>query len=61
VKLRDYLLDSFVVVVVVWEDAIKMDLKEIGRECVEWIYLVQDKVAYSKRPSHSIKKGNVTL
>jgi hypothetical protein len=25
-----------------WEDGIKMDLREIGCEGVEWIYLAQD-------------------
>jgi hypothetical protein len=27
-----------------WKDNIKMDLREIGLEVVEWIYLAQDKV-----------------
>jgi hypothetical protein len=26
-----------------WEDGLKMDLREIGWEGVEWIYFVQDK------------------
>jgi hypothetical protein len=26
-----------------WEDGIKMDRREIGLGCVEWIYLVQDR------------------
>jgi hypothetical protein len=26
-----------------WEDNIGMDLREIGSECVEWIYLSQDR------------------
>jgi hypothetical protein len=26
-----------------WEDGIKMDLREIGLEGVEWMYLVQDR------------------
>jgi hypothetical protein len=26
-----------------WEDGIRMDLREIGLECVDWIQLAQDK------------------
>jgi hypothetical protein len=26
-----------------WEDGIRMDLKEIGWGCVEWIHLAQDR------------------
>jgi hypothetical protein len=26
-----------------WEDNIKMDLKKIGWECVDWIHLTQDR------------------
>jgi hypothetical protein len=26
-----------------WEDNIKMDLKEIGRHCMEWIHLARDR------------------
>jgi hypothetical protein len=26
-----------------WEDGIRMDLREIGWESVEWIYLAQDR------------------
>jgi hypothetical protein len=26
-----------------WEDGIKMDVREIGCGCVEWIYLAQDR------------------
>jgi hypothetical protein len=26
-----------------WEDGIKMDLREIGGGCVEWIHLAQDR------------------
>jgi hypothetical protein len=26
-----------------WEDNIKMDLKEVGWECVDWIHLTQDR------------------
>jgi hypothetical protein len=26
-----------------WEDNIKMDFREIGLECVNWFYLVQDR------------------
>jgi hypothetical protein len=26
-----------------WEDNIKMDLQEVGRGCVEWIDLAQDR------------------
>jgi hypothetical protein len=26
-----------------WKDNMKMDIKEIGWECLEWIYLAQDK------------------
>jgi hypothetical protein len=26
-----------------WEDGIKMDLREIGCDCVKWIRLAQDK------------------
>jgi hypothetical protein len=26
-----------------WEDNIKMELREIGRGCMDWIYLAQDR------------------
>ena len=26
-----------------WEDNIKVDLQEVGWECVDWIHLVQDR------------------
>jgi hypothetical protein len=26
-----------------WEDNIKMGLKDVGHECVDWIYLPQDR------------------
>jgi len=29
-----------------WEDNIEIDLKEIGSESVDWIYLAQDKKKY---------------
>jgi cell wall assembly regulator SMI1 len=29
-----------------WEDNIKMDLKKIGLESVDWIHLVQDRVRW---------------
>jgi hypothetical protein len=29
-----------------WEDGIRMDLKEIGLGCVDWIRLAQDRVRW---------------
>ena len=29
-----------------WEDTFKMDLRETGREDMEWFYLAQDKVQW---------------
>jgi hypothetical protein len=26
-----------------WEDNIRMDLREIGRGCMDWIHLIQDR------------------
>jgi hypothetical protein len=29
-----------------WEDSIRMDLREIGWECVDWLHLAQDRVQW---------------
>jgi len=44
-----------------WEDNIRIDVREIGWECVDWIYLAQDKgpvagcCEHGNEPSGSIK------
>ena len=30
----------------IWEDNIKMDLKEVGRSCGDWMELAQDRVRW---------------
>jgi hypothetical protein len=45
-----------------WEDNIRMDLMELGWECVDWIHLAQDReqwqaVLKTNEPSGSIKGG----
>jgi hypothetical protein len=49
-----------------WEDTIKMDLKEIGYEGVEWIQLAEDRVQWwvpvnTVEPSGSIEAGNFLI
>jgi hypothetical protein len=46
-----------------WEDNIRMDLREIRWEDVDWIHLAQDRTVadsceHSNEPSGSIKGGN---
>ena len=46
-----------------WEDNIKMDLQEVGRDCVDWMELSQDReqvvgaCEYVNELSGSIKCG----
>jgi len=49
-----------------WEDNIKLDLREIGIDGVNWIKLAQDSPMvsfreYSNEPSRSMKKGSCSL
>jgi hypothetical protein len=38
-----------------WEDNIKMDLKEIGWECVGWIHMAKDKKTHTLfSPNHDV-------
>jgi hypothetical protein len=45
-----------------WADNIKMDLREIGIDEANWIWLTQDRVQWwehSNEPSGSIKKQDI--
>jgi len=49
-----------------WEDNIKMDLREIGIDGVNWSHLARDRVQcyfceYSNEPLGSIKKAGYSL
>jgi hypothetical protein len=37
-----------------WEDGIKMDLREIGWGCVEWIHLAQDRDCWRAVPDFRV-------
>jgi len=41
-----------------WEDNIRMDLREMGWECMDWIHLVQDR-EHGSELSGSIKGGEL--
>ena len=40
-----------------WEENIKMDVQEVGRGCVDWIELAQDRDRYGNELSGSINCG----
>jgi hypothetical protein len=42
-----------------WEDNIKLDLRKIGIDGVNWIQLAQYRVQHGNEPSGSIRKQDV--
>ena len=36
-----FLLCFIIIIVIIWEDNIKMDLQEVGGGCVDWMELAQ--------------------